>query len=93
MIVGPAVAELLTGFRTPSAFCAATRTTLESLASWCHGRVRPGSATAARIALRTNRDPALVEALLSRIYEEGRARTAAEEAEFEAMATVSPERL
>jgi hypothetical protein len=33
-----------------------------------------------------------VEALLSRIYEEGRARTAAEEAEFEALATLSPER-
>lgn len=76
------------GFRSPTAFCAATGTTLESLTSWVRGRVRPGSATAARIALRTGRDVAAVEALLLRIYEAGRARIDAEEAECMAMAEV-----
>lgn len=72
------------GYRTPSAFCAATGTQIESLAGWVRGRIRPGSASAARIALRTGCDVAAVETLLNRIYEDGRARAAAEQAECEA---------
>ena len=88
VIVGPGVAELLFGYRSVSAFCAATGTQIESLTSWCRGRVRPGSASAARIAIRTGRDVALVEALLLQIYEEGRVRVAAEQAQLEAMAEI-----
>jgi hypothetical protein len=82
------VAELLAGFRSPSAFCAHTGTKIDSLVGWVRGRVRPGSATAARIAVRTGRDPGAVEALLLKIYDSGRERSAAEQAASDALAEV-----